>query len=222
MAKGKMSSEPVRLMVADDHRILLDLLQATLGNAPGIQIVGKASDGREAVQVARECRPDLILIDVDMPGMTGIEATRQILDDNPEIRVIALSVHQDWTTISAMFQAGAYGYIPKDCGFQELLTAIRAVMNGQVYISPAVGSAVISGGTDLERASPLAKLTEREKEVFRLLAAGLSTKEVAFELNLSIHTAHTHRRNVLRKLNLNNVAQLIRLSIQIGAARIDD
>jgi len=217
-----MTSESIRVLVADDHRMIVDLLQATLGKAPGIQIVGKASDGKEAVQVARDRRPDLVLIDIDMPGISGIEATRQILDSNPEIRVVALSVHEDWPTISAMFQAGAYGYIPKDCGFQELLTAIHAVMDGQVYISPAVGSAVISASAGIERESPLGKLTDREKEVFRLLAEGHSTKEVAYELQLSIHTAHTHRRNVLRKLNLDNVAQLIRLSIQIGATRLED
>jgi two-component system, NarL family, response regulator NreC len=210
---------PTRILLADDHRIMREGLRALLSGQPGISVVAEAENGRKAVQMARELTPDLVIMDVSMPDLNGIEATRQIAADNPDIRIIALSIHQDRRFVLQMFRAGASGYLLKDCAFEELTRAIRAVSDGQAYLSPGIAGVVVGEflrNLVAEGAQNAPSLTAREREVLQLMAEGKTTKEIASRLSISVKTVETHRRLIMEKLHLNSVAELTKYAIREG------
>ncbi len=209
----------VRVVLADDHKIMREGLCSLLRNDPRVEIVGVAEDGRSAVQLARELKPDVVVMDVAMPDLNGIEASRKIKAELPDVRILALSMHSDKRYISNMLQAGASGYLLKDCAFKELVQAIHTVARRQVYLSPSIAALVTE---DYVRqlmtrdASPAAVLSPKEREVLQLMAEGHSTKQIAATLNLSVKTIETHRQQVMEKLDLHSVAELTKFAVREG------
>lgn len=216
-----MKTQP-HILLVDDHQLMRQGMRALLEGAPGSPRVSEAENGRRAVELARELRPDIVVMDVTMPDLNGIEATRQILESHPDIPIIALSMHSDRRYVFEMFRAGAKGYLLKDCAFDELNRAIRTVLGGHPYVSPSIAGALVSElkkphstPEDATRAaSP--DLTSREKEVLQLMAEGRSTKEIAAVLHISVKTVETHRRQLMSKLQVHSVAELTRYAIREG------
>jgi len=207
------------VLLADDHQIVRNGLRQLLENEEGIEIVSEADNGRDAVRIAMELRPDIVIMDVAMADMNGIEATRRIIAENPETKVLALSMHKEKRLIFEMFDAGAKGYLLKECAFEEVMRAIRVVQQGELYLSPKITGAVLEdylermrGGSAADRPS----LTPREREVLQLLAEGKNAKEIAFLLDVSISTVETFRHLIMKKLKLNTVAELTRYAIREG------
>jgi len=215
----------MRILIVDNHRVLCEGLRWLIEREPDMAVVGEAADGRAAVQAVARLQPDVVLMDVVMPELNGIEATRQIRREHPEVRVVALSMHVDKRYVLGMLEAGASGYLPKDAPFEEVARAIRAVAGGQVYLSPRVANLVVeayagrhaSGGGELTPG----RLSPREREVLQLLAEGYSAREAGRRLHVSVKTIETHRRNILQKLALDNVADLVRYAIREGLTPLD-
>lgn len=216
---------PTRVLLADDHEILLGGLRSLLEREPGIEVVAEARDGLEAVALAHESRPDLAVMDVSMPGLNGIEATRRITSKQPRTRVLCLSSHADPVMVEAMLEAGAAGYLLKDNAVDELLRAIRVVAAGETYLSPRIAGGVVQGllrgGSGTAPASPVAQLTEREREVLQLVAEGHSNKQIAERLQVSAKTVGTHREHVMQKLDIHTVAGLTKFAIRHGLTSPD-
>ncbi len=209
----------IRVVLADDHKIMREGLCSLLRNDPRIEIVGVAEDGRSAVQLVREQKPDVVVMDVAMPDLNGIDAARKIKADLPEVRILALSMHSDKRYVSSMLQAGASGYLLKDCAFKELVQAIHTVARRQVYLSPSIASLVTDDYVRqlmTKDTSPAALLSPKEREVLQLMAEGHSTKQIAATLNLSVKTIETHRQQVMDKLDLHSVAELTKFAIREG------
>ncbi len=209
----------IRILIADDHGIVRDGLRALLAEQSDMEVIGEAADGREAVRLVRELTPDLVLMDVSMPELNGIEAVHQIVRNNTRAKVIALSVHSDRRFVSCMLGAGASGYLVKDCAFEELVRAIRVVTAGQTYLSPAVTGMVVEDylrqGVG-DSTSMYEDLTDREREVLQLLAEGYSSKEASARLGVSTRTIDTYRHNLMRKLGVRSVAELTKYAIREG------
>lgn len=215
----------IRVLVADDHRIMRDGLCNMLRQEDDMAVVGEANNGREAVALVKELAPDVVIMDVTMPELNGIEATRQITAGATRGRVIALSVHADRQFVAEMFKAGAAGYLLKMCAFEELASAIRLVVDGQTYLSPGVAADVMEDYTRLlpeTGGSPVAILTDREREVLQLLAEGKGTKEIGLILHVSSKTIDTHRRQLMQKLNLHSLPELTKFAIREGLTPLDD
>lgn len=209
----------VKLLLADDHQIMRQGLLALVNAEPDMDVVGEAGDGRQAVKLALKLRPHVVLMDINMPDLNGIDATRQLLAQAPEIKILALSMHTNRKLVLGMLQAGASGYLLKDCAFEELITAIRALANGQIFLSSKVAGTLLKDYRKLaafEDQLQSFPLTAREREVLQLIGEGRASKEIAHALSLSVKTVETHRRNILQKLNLKNTAELIRFAIQEG------
>ena len=214
----------VRIVLADDHQIMRDGLAALLEKQREMEVLGQASDGRQVVQAARDLRPDVVIMDVSMPGMNGIEATRRITAELPQVKILCLSFQSDKRLVLAVLEAGASGYLLKDCAFDELVTAIRTVMANQTYLSPAIAGTVVDGYKALHpeaQPSAFTQLTEREREIVQLLAEGLSTKEIAVRLQLSVKTVGTHREHLMAKLHLHSLAELTKYAIKEGLTSVD-
>jgi DNA-binding NarL/FixJ family response regulator len=221
MENGKIRNTTI--VLADDHGMVRSGLRALLEREAGLSVIGEASDGRSAVRLIHELSPDVAVMDLHMPDLNGIEATRQVLAGTPSVKVIALSSNSDETTTIEMLRAGATGYVLKDAAFEELVTAIRTVLKGEVYLSPPVASLVVSDyikGNSAEYSSAFSDLSAREREVLQLIAEGKATKEVANVLNVSLKTAETHRRNLMIKLNVDSVAELTKYAIRQGLTSI--
>ena len=210
----------VRIVVADDHQIIIDGLKTLLAGMEGVDVVGEAANGREALRVVREARPDIVIMDVAMPELNGIEATRQITSEFPGVKVIVLSMHAEKRFVSLMFKAGAKAYLSKENAFKELSRAIKAVITGTSYLSPKIATALVEDYVDVVRAATdrleASTLSPRELEVLQLLAEGRSTREAAGILYVSVKTVETHRRNIMEKLGLKGVADLTRYAIREG------
>jgi len=208
----------MKVVLADDHSLFREGLKSLLAENSNVEIVGETGDGRSAVRLCQELAPDIIIMDVAMPELNGIEATRQILSECPGTRVIALSMHSSRRFVVDMLQVGASGYLLKDCAFQELATALSAVSSGQVYLSPSIASVVVERITGSAAAdfTIAAKLTPREREVLQLLAEGKRSVAVAELLHLSVKTVQTHRRNIMDKLDLHSLPELTRYAIREG------
>jgi DNA-binding NarL/FixJ family response regulator len=209
----------IRILVADEHRIVREAIISMLENEGDIQVIGEAEDGRTAVEMALELRPDIVIIETSLPSLNGIEATRQIIGAFPDIKIIALSGHSDNRSVYEMLRAGAMGYVPKQCAFSELISAIRNVISNKVYMSTQISGIVVDGylnrRPDSEN-SPYSVLTAREREVLQLIAEGKSTKVIAKELFVSVKTVEWHRSQLMKKLRMQSVAELVKYAIREG------
>lgn len=208
----------IKVLLADDHQIVREGLRTMFRGNAEFDVVGEAPDGRSAVQLAGELAPQVVVMDVTMPDLNGVEATRQVRAANPEVRVVALSMHPERQFVSEMLAAGASGYLLKDCPFDELAAAIRTAVAGEVYLSPKVAALVVKGYVGgMPKAQPFCgNLSPREREVLQLVAEGKNTKEIALSLHISPKTVETHRRQVMAKLKVYSVAELTQYAIREG------
>src|SRR5436190_8943787 len=208
-------SQKIRILLADDHAVVRQGFKLILGAQPDMEIVGEAGNGREAVELAEKLRPDVAVVDVAMPELNGIEATRRIGETAPRTRVLALSMHKDSVYVREILRAGARGYLLKDQIDSDLLAAVRAVARGEGYLSPAVSDAVLN---DYRKhvSDPIDLLTSREREVLQMIAEGKTNKEIATILNLSVYTVDAHRGRIMEKLNLHSVNEVVRFAVRNG------
>lgn len=216
---------PLRLLIADDHPIVRAGLRSLLEPQTDMEVVAEVEDGAGAVQAVQADPPDLVLIDVSMPGMNGLEATNRISAAAPEVKVLILSMHSDRRFVRAALRSGAHGYLLKECAQDELVAAIRAVLAGQVYVSSKADFSLLEEyRSEWPRSddSPLSSLTPREREVLQLLAEGHSGREIAERLHVSVKTAGTHREHVMRKLGTHSVAGLTKLAIREGLTSAEE
>jgi two-component system, NarL family, response regulator NreC len=216
----------ITVLLADDHRMLRAGLRKLLEAQPGVQIVGEADDGRMAVDLSEKLLPDMVVMDIAMPDLDGIEATRQITGRANHTKVIALSGHSDQRFVSEMFAAGASAYVLKESAFEELALAVRTVAGGKTYVSPAVTGGLVENYVRGGRAaaggsSAFSSLTAREREVLQLIAEGKATKQAAACLHVSVKTVETHRRSIMQKLDMNSVAELTKYAIREGLTTVD-
>lgn len=213
----------IRLLIADDHKLMREGLRALLSGESDIEVIGEASNGREIVKMVEDSSPDIVLMDISMPQLNGIDATRQIEDLSGDTRVIALSMHADRLFVQGVLKAGAAGYILKDSAFEELAQAVRAVSNGQMYLSPGIAGVVVEGflKTNGPPVADEVSLTAREREVLQLITEGISTRDIATQLHISVKTVETHRRQLMKKLDLFTVAELTKYAIRNGLTRLE-
>ncbi len=210
--------EESTIVIAEDHTILREGLLSLLSSEPELRVVGEAKDGREAIRRVEQLEPDLILMDLSMPRMNGVEAIREIKNRIPETRVLALTVHKAEEFVLEVLQAGADGYVLKDASSKELVMAIRSVLGGQRYLSPAVSQMVIEGYLAGRKTSesPWDTLTKREREILKLIAEGHKNKEIADYLCISVKTVEKHRANLMKKLDLHSAAALTAYAMERG------
>ena len=207
-------SDRVKILLADDHTIVRQGLKLILSAHPDMEVVGEAANGREAVEMADKLRPDVVLMDVQMPELNGIEATKKMVAAQPRIRILVLSMHKESVYVREILKAGARGYILKDAIDTELLNAVRSVAKGDGYISPAVAGALNETAKNAANAVDL--LSTREREVLLLIAEGKTNKEIATKLNLSVYTVDSHCGKIMEKLNLHSAGELVRFAIKNG------
>ncbi|MBU0755394.1 MAG: response regulator transcription factor [Planctomycetes bacterium] len=213
----------IRILLVDDHNLVLEGFKSLL-TEPDMEIVGEARDGHKAVEIVNKVKVDVVLMDVVMPLLNGVEATRKIIRHNPEVKVIALSMHSNPKLVEEMFLAGASGYLLKTSVLNELVAAVRTVSQGKIYISPDIAGNVVdsfvkhSGST---RKTGLAFLSEREREILQLVAEGKTTKEIAFTLHLTAKTVETHRHNIMNKLDIRTIAGLTKYAVREGLSDLD-
>ncbi len=229
-SRQRHENAPLKVMIADDHRLVREALRAVL-ERHGVEVVGEAEHGREAVKKARELCPDVVLMDVMMPELNGVDGTRRIAQERPQTKVIAVSMHTDRRYVKAMLEAGAAGYLLKNADSQELLLALRTVSAGNKYVSPAIAGVVLEAAppssSRLVSSRPAGPycgdkpLSPREREVLQLLAEGCSSKEIATRLSVSLPTVETHRRQIAEKLNLRTIAALTKYAIREGLTSLD-
>ncbi|MBE7545524.1 MAG: response regulator transcription factor [Bryobacteraceae bacterium] len=205
----------IRVLLADDHAVVRQGFRLILSSQPDIEVLAEAGNGRQAVELATRLKPDVAVVDVSMPELNGIEATRRIVESSPHTRVLALSMHKDAVYVREILRAGARGYLLKDAVDTEFLTAIRAIARGDGYLSPAVSGAVLD---DYRRnvSDPLDLLTSREREVLQMIAEGKTNKEIANLLSLSVYTVDAHRGRLMEKLNVHSVTELVRFAVRKG------
>jgi DNA-binding NarL/FixJ family response regulator len=214
-------NEPIRIVIADDHQIIREGLRSLLSAVPGVEVVAEAEDGRTAVKLAAELAPDVVVMDINMPDLNGIEATRQITGGGGRVpRVVGLSAYSDRRFTLEMLNAGARGFVVKDAAFAELAEAIRTVMDDKVYLSRSIAGVVADDDANDARwadvPSAFSQLSPREREILQLTAEGKAMKEIAGKLDISIKTVETHRRKVMEKLAMDSVAELTKYAIREG------
>jgi two-component system, NarL family, response regulator NreC len=210
-----VSDRAINILLADDHTIVRQGLKLILSAHPDLHVVGEAANGKEAVELAAKLKPDIVLLDVAMPELNGIEATRKMVEANSRLRVLVLSMHKEAVYVREILRAGARGYILKDAIDTELLNAVRSVARGDGYISPAVSGALLNDYRK-DVTDPVDLLSPREREVLQLIAEGKTNKEIATKLNLSVYTVDSHRGKIMEKLNLHSTGELVRFAIKRG------
>lgn len=209
--------KPVRVVVADDHHLIRGGIRALLEEIENVQVVAESGDGREALDLIARHLPDIALLDIGMPGLSGLEVLRRVAAVSPKTRVVMLSMHADPLYVSQALQAGAAGYLIKGASVEELPLAVKAVLSGQTYLTPRVSRAVVDGFLrDPGATDPLAGLTGRQREILQMLAEGKSTRAIAGVLHISIKTVETHRARLMETLGIRDVAGLVRLAIRAG------
>jgi DNA-binding NarL/FixJ family response regulator len=214
----------IRILVVDGYRLLREAIGFRLSKEAGMEVVGEAEDGRVAVHLSRELNPDVVIMDTALPNLNGVEATRQIMRARPATKVIAFSGTLDRRSVKEMLAAGAAGYVPKNCPFEELLTAIRSVVFNHTYLSPQICTMVVEGYVSPSadrKSSAYSDLTAREREVLQLIAEGRSTKMIAMELCLSGKTVEWHRSRIMKKLGIESIAGLVRYAMAEGLTSTD-
>lgn len=212
-----------RILLVDDHRVVVEGLRALLNDEKDLNVVGLAEDGRAALSMVEQLSPEVVIMDVSMPGLNGIEATSQIVHDHPQTRVLALSTHTDGRHVRSMLEAGAHGYVTKEMAGAELVHAIREVSHGRKYLSSDVTESVVDGYVKkvVDDRSAMTILSGREREVLQLLAEGLTSGEIAEQLCISTNTIDTHRRNMMKKLDLHSVAELTKYAVREGLTGLE-
>jgi len=216
----------IRILLADDHALVRAGIRALVQRVSGLEVVGEADNGREALRLAKSLNPNVVLMDISMPELNGLDAIARMLQYDPKIAVIVLSMHQSREHVLRALQAGASGYVLKNAAVDELEKAIRAVACGQKYLTPAVSEHLIatvtaprSDAPDLY--NPAESLTQRQREILQLIAEGRSSREIAALLNISVKTVETHRSLLMERLNLHDVAGLVRYAIRVGLVTLD-
>ena len=212
-----------KILLADDHGIIRQGLRSLLSKQSDMEVVAEAEDGRKAINLVREFKPDIVIMDITMPNLNGVEATRQIKTEFAEIKVIALSIHSNRRFVADMLKVGASAYILKDCLFDELVQAIRVVTGGGTYLSPTITGVVVDDYINLTKgvdSQPMV-LNDREREVLQLLAEGKSTKEIALELHVSVKTIEANRRHIMEKLDIHSVAELTKYAVREGLTSLE-
>ncbi len=214
----------IRILIADDHQLLIDGLRRLLAEQRDLEVVGVAKDGLEAMELVRDLSPEVVLLDISMPQLNGIDATRQILRERPATKVVMLSMHSDRRFVKEALKNGALGYVLKESAFQEVVAAIRSVLKGNLYLSRAVNDQVLQDYIKNLRESgvqPKSELSGREREVLQLLAEGKTTKQVAALLHLSAKTIESHRKQIMDKLDLHSIAELTKYAIRTGLTLLE-
>jgi DNA-binding NarL/FixJ family response regulator len=213
-----------RILLADDHRIMREGLKSLLDDEADMEVVGEAENGRRAIELVDELEPDVVVMDIGMPELNGIEATRRVVLDHPQTKVIALSMHSDRRFMAEILKAGSAGYLLKDGAYEELAGAIRTVVANKMYLSPRIADVVVEDYVrNMPRGEPsaFAALTAREREVLQLLAEGKATKQAAACLHVSVKTVETHRRSIMTKLDIHSVAELTKYAIREGLTSVE-
>ena len=211
----------VKILLADDHSLIRSCLRNVLDQQPGMEVVGEASDGREAVELARKLKPLVVVMDIVMPSLNGIEATRQIVERNGHTKVLALSMYRRANYVQEMLKAGATGYVLKTCPVDELLLAIRTVANERTYLTPEIAHIFVTdyrSGNDNNRS---VDLTRRQREILQMVAEGHTTKSIAYNLKVSSKTVESHRQQVMQKLGLHSIAELTKYALQEGLTTLE-
>ena len=214
----------IRILLADDHRIMREGLRSVLEKEPDMEVIAEAKDGRMTVKLAEKLSPDVILMDITMPGLNGMDATREILSMVSDVKVVALSMHSDEQFVAGMLNAGASGYLLKDCALEELCRAIRAVVANETYLSPGIASIVVKEyrrGLSRTEFSLSPGLTAREREVVQLVTEGKSSKEIASLLHVSVRTVESHRHQIMDKLDIHTIAELTKYAIRKGITSLE-
>ena len=223
-AKEVTAADPIRVLLADDHEMVRAGIRLLLEELPDIEVVGEASDGREAIGLVEKLEPNILLTDIAMPLLSGLEVTRHLANTFPKVRVIIFSMYADEEHVYLALRAGAAGYLLKGAAREELTLAIRAVAQGETYLSPPVSKISISEYSGRVNAElyPLRKLSPRQEQVLQLIAEGKTTKQVALELNISVKTVETHRMQLMDRLGIHDVAGLVRFAIKVGLVTLED
>ena len=214
----------IRILLAEDQFLIREALKDLIEREPDFEVVAEADDGRDAVQLAGETRPDVVIMDISMPHLNGVEATRRIRNKVPGVKVIALTMHTDRLFVSEMLRSGASGFLVKHGSFEELVTAVRSVISGRTYLSPSVANVVVEGflnENERKDPSPFNVLSQREREVLQLLADGKTAREIASQLSISRSTVESHRRQLKIKLKVDTMAGLIKYAIRHGLTNLD-
>jgi two-component system response regulator NreC len=215
----------IKVLVADDHTMVREGLRSLLNAKPDIEVVAEADNGRRALELVHEVMPDVVIMDVTMPDVNGIETTHQLSAEFPDVKVIALSMHADHRLVAGMLDAGASGYLLKDCAFEELENAIRTVVANQTYLSPKITRDIIEyhvRKSPLTQSSAFSVLTAKERQILQLLAEGKNTKQMAACFNISIKTVEAHRKHIMQKLNIHTISGLTKYAVREGLTNIED
>ena len=215
----------IKILLADDHQLVRKGIRQLIEAEPDMDVVGEAADGQQIVRMFLETTPDVVVTDIGMPGLNGIEATRRLTDLEPNARILALSMHNDPGYVTEILAAGAKGYLVKDAAVEELIRAVRTVASGMTYLSPTIAGDVVDehirNSPKQDRDSAFTVLTDREREVLQPLAEGRTTKEIAKTIHRSVKTVESHRRNIMKKLDLHTVADLTKYAVQHGLTDLE-
>ncbi|MCW5555033.1 MAG: response regulator transcription factor [Verrucomicrobiae bacterium] len=215
--------QKTKILIVDDHPVVRKGLWSCLSSKPDLQIVGEACDGNEAIRKVQELQPDVVLMDVQMPQMDGLQVTEALRKATPKVKVLILSMQSNRESVLRIIKAGARGYVLKDAPTEELMRAIEAVNSGEAFFSPHVAQIALNQYvSETDKGSPLAKLSEREREVLGLIAEGKSNKEIAMHLGIGVRTIETHRERIMRKLNIHSIAGLTKFAIANGIVSLEE